>query len=428
MATIELDIPTPAWAVPLLEPARYKGAKGGRSRGASHFFATLAVEEMVADPNLRFVCVREVQRALRYSAKSLVESKIRELGVEHLFRITSTEIRRVGGTGVMIFEGMQDHTADSIKSLEGFTRCWVEEAHALSERSLRLLRPTIRGLAGQHVELWFSWNPESADDPVDKFFAERSDAPNVVLCEATYLDNPFLPPEMLQEAEDDRAADPEMYEHVWAGGYFLGGAGRVYSSFRNKPWPDGNIDESIEDPGGELLVGIDFNVNPMSAVIAVRAVDECLVIDAIEIPTSNTEELADEIKARFPDRRYIALPDPAGNQRKTSAPVGQTDFTILQRAGFEVRAPAAHPPLKDRFNNANLMFLEKKTGRRRCRVHPRARALVTGLSNLVFKEGTSQQQKGRYDHICDALGYLLWEEFNVLVPAVHHTRAESPWG
>lgn len=408
---VSLDIATPAWAEPLLRPASYKGAKGGRGRGASHLFAEMAVEEMVCDPDLRFVCIREVQRALRYSAKSLIERKIRTLGVSEMFNVLNTEIRRVGGDGVMIFEGMQDHTADSIKSLENFHRAWVEEAHSLSERSLRLLRPTIRAPGS---EIWFSWNPESPDDAVDKFFSERAGQDDVVLVSATYKDNPFLPEKMRKEAEDDLRADPDMYEHVWGGGYFLGGTGRVYSSFRNKPWPEGNVDESISDTGGSLLIGIDFNVDPMSAVIAVRAGDECLVIDALKIMGSNTEELAAAVKDKYPNRQYVACPDPAGNQRKTSAPVGQTDFTILERAGFEVRAPRSAPAVVDRINNTNAMLLEHKTQRRRCRVHPRAKYLTTGLANLVYKEGTSHPEKGPYGHVCAALGYLLWQEFNDL--------------
>lgn len=413
MATVAVELALPGWAEPLLQPARYKGAVGGRSRGASHFFAGLAVEHMVCDPDLRFVCIREVQRALRYSAKSLIESKIREMGVSHLFDIKVPEIRRIGGEGVMIFEGMQDHTADSIKSLEGFSRAWVEEAHSLSERSLRLLRPTIRTPGS---EIWFSWNRENPEDPVDVFFEQHKDDPDVVLAEATYRDNPFLPPEMWREAEMDYAADPEMAEHVWGGGYFLGGSGRVYASFKKKPWPDGNLDESIEDNGGPLFIGMDFNVNPMSAVVAQRAGDECLILDALEIGTSNTEEMCAEIDARYPRRHIIVCPDPSGRQRKTSAPAGVTDFTILERHGYEVRAPKAPPPVRDRENNANKMYHDKETGRRRCRVHPNARALVTGLANLTFKEGTSQRdKKSRYDHICDAADYLLWHEFNVLV-------------
>lgn len=399
MQTLELDIPTARWALPLLEPARYKGAKGGRAAGRSHFFAELAVEGMVADPNLRFVCIREVQRALRYSAKSLVESKIRALGVSHLFDILTTEIRRRGGEGVMIFEGMQDHTADSIKSLEGFGRAWVEEAHVLSERSLRLLRPTIR-MPGS--ELWFSWNPESPDDPVDAFFAAREGNANVVLVHSTYEDNPFLPDEMRQEAESDRESDPDLCDHIWGGGYFIGGSGRVYSSFINKPWPAGNVDESIRDTGAELLVGMDFNVNPMTCVIAVRAADECHFIGSMEIQSSNTTEVAVELRTRYPSRSIVVCPDPSGRQRKTSA-AGQTDFTILERAGFEVRAPLAAPLVRDRENNANKMYLDGE--RRRARVHPDAKELIAALSHMSFKEGTSQRdKKSRYDHICFAAG------------------------
>ena len=414
---LDLNIPTAEWALPLTEPARYKGAVGGRARGASHFFAALAVEEMVCDPDLRFVCIREIQRALRYSAKSLVESKIREMGVQDQFEILKTEILRRGGTGVMIFEGMQDHTADSIKSLEGFRRAWVEEAHSLSERSLRLLRPTIRGRRdAPPTEMWFSWNRESPDDPVDAFFRQRQGRDNVVLCEATYLDNPFLPPDMLQEAEDDRLADPDIYEHVWGGGYFLGGSGRVYSKFMNKPYPLGNVDESVEDLGGELLVGMDFNVDPMTAVVGCRAVDEYHVLDALEVPTSDTGEMCEELKSRYPGRHIIICPDPAGKARHTSAQ-GTTDFSIIRAFGFQVRAPNAAPLVRDRENNSNEMYCTGSgdAERRRGRIHPRARALITALSNLTYKDGTSQRdKKSRYDHICEAVDRVLWQEFNVL--------------
>jgi hypothetical protein len=417
LTAVELAIPTPEWAEPLLPPARYKGASGGRASGKSHFFAERAVEEMVCDPSLRFVCIREVQRSLKFSAKSLVEAKIKTLGVEDLFHVLTTEIRRRGGDGVMIFEGMQDHTADSIKSLEGFRRAWVEEAQSISKRSLDLLLPTIRA---DESEIWFSWNPDQPTDPVDAFFAGKPEGS--VHVHTTYRDNPFCPAAMHTEAQRLFRADPEAFEHIWGGGYFLGGNGRVYSAFKKKPYPEGNIDESIEDTGGELLVGMDFNVNPMSAVVAVRAVDECLVIDALELPVSNTEEMVAEIRSRYPGRHVIVCPDPSGKQRKTSAPVGQTDFTILERAGFKVRAPNAAPPVVDRENNANAMYRDLD-GRRRARIHPKAAALITALSNLTYKEGTSQRDKGsHFDHICDAMDYLLWQEFNVMQTPAHSAR------
>src|SRR5690554_7679150 len=102
-----LQIKTPRWAVPLLAPSRIKGAKGGRASGKSHFMAEMLVEEHVSNPDQQSVCIREIQKSLKFSAKKLVEDKIRALGVAHLFDITLTEIRRLGGQG-----RSEEHTSE----------------------------------------------------------------------------------------------------------------------------------------------------------------------------------------------------------------------------------------------------------------------------------------------------------------------------
>ncbi|UPT53109.1 terminase large subunit [Synechococcus phage Yong-M3-232] len=210
-----LTIETPRVFVPLLKPARYKGAYGGRGSGKSHFFAECVVEEMVADPDCSVVCIREIQKSLKFSAKKLVEDKIAAMGVSHLFEIQSTEIKRIGGKGVCIFQGMQDHTADSIKSLEGFKIAWVEEAQSLSQRSLNLLRPTIRAPGSQ---IWFSWNPRRKSDPIEKLL-RRKKRDDAIVIRANYTDNPFLPPELRSEAEGDQRDDPDGFAHTWLGEY-----------------------------------------------------------------------------------------------------------------------------------------------------------------------------------------------------------------
>jgi phage terminase large subunit len=149
-----LRIPTARVFEPLLAAARYKGLYGGRGSGKSHFFGELMVETCQAEHGTLAVCIREAQRTLAQSSKRLIESKIAALGLGQQFKIFSDKIA-TPGDGVIIFRGMQDHTADSIKSLEGFRIAWVDEAQNLSARSLSLLRPTIR-TAGS--ELWASWN------------------------------------------------------------------------------------------------------------------------------------------------------------------------------------------------------------------------------------------------------------------------------
>ena len=123
-----LEIQTPQWALPLFEPCRYKGAFGGRGSGKSHMFAEMLIEEHIMNPNQSSVCVREIQKSLNQSVKRLLELKIEELNAGEFFEVQDAVIKSRRGNGRIIFQGMQNHTADSIKSLEGYDRAWVEEA------------------------------------------------------------------------------------------------------------------------------------------------------------------------------------------------------------------------------------------------------------------------------------------------------------
>lgn len=207
---------------PLLKPARYKGAFGGRGGGKSHAFATLLLLRCL-NRVCHAVCVREFQRTLEQSVMRLLTNIIRSSGLEGQFRILNTHIETPGG-GRISFEGMASHNAESIKSLEGYDVAWVEEAQVLSQRSLDLLRPTIRVADS---ELWFSWNPRNATDPVDKFLRGYTTTDGVkvpppedsIIVEDSYRDNPWFSDELKNEMEWDRAHDPEKYAHVWLGKY-----------------------------------------------------------------------------------------------------------------------------------------------------------------------------------------------------------------
>ena len=243
---------SPRAFVPLLSPYRYKGAHGGRGSGKSHFFAEMLVAEHVRRPGMRSVCVREVQRSLAQSVKRLVEDKIESLGVSHLFERKEAEIKAPGG-GLIMFTGMQNHTADSIKSLEGYRVAWVEEAHSLSQRSLDLLRPTIRE---EDSELWFSWNPDQPTDPIDALLRGKVIPPNSKVIEVNYEDNPWFPDVLRSEMEYDKKRDPDKFSHVWRGGYRRNSESRVFKNWK--------VDEFDIDPKWILRQGADwgFAVDP----------------------------------------------------------------------------------------------------------------------------------------------------------------------
>lgn len=172
------------------------------------------VEEAIARPGLRVLCVRETQKSLKESAKKLIEDKIAALGVGHLFEILQTEIRGPGD-GSFSFIGMQSHNAESAKGFEGVDIAWAEEASSLSERSIKLLIPTIRA---EGSCLYFSWNPRRRADPVEKLIPWH-DKTRAVLVHANYTDNPFCPQVMIDEADASRRDNPEDYVHVWLGAY-----------------------------------------------------------------------------------------------------------------------------------------------------------------------------------------------------------------
>jgi len=262
-----LNIQTARVFAPLLVPSRYKGAYGGRGSGKSHFFAELLIDEHIAKGGMRSVCIREVQKSLEQSAKRLIEDKIIQLGVSHLFDIKRDRIH-APNDGLIIFQGMQNHTADSIKSLEGYDRAWVEEAQTLSQRSLDLLRPTIRK---DGSELWFSWNPQKVTDPIDKFLRNELDN-SAVVC-ANYMDNPWFPDVLREEMEWDRKRDPDKYSHVWLGEYISKSEARV---FRNWRIEDFDTPDNVE----RFYFGADwgFSIDP-TVLIRCFIIDRNLYID-----------------------------------------------------------------------------------------------------------------------------------------------------
>ncbi|MFZ9166307.1 MAG: PBSX family phage terminase large subunit, partial [Ilumatobacteraceae bacterium] len=187
----------------------------------------MLIEEHILNPASRSVCVREVQKSLAQSVKRLLEMKIEQMGAGAYFEVQEAVIKSRKGDGLIIFQGMQNHTADSIKSLEGYDRAWVEEAQSLSQRSLDLLRPTIRTPGS---ELWFTWNPSHASDPVDVLLRGPTPPPDAVVIPVNYEDNPWFPDVLRDEMNYDRKRDPDKWQHVWRGDYLKNSEARVFKN------------------------------------------------------------------------------------------------------------------------------------------------------------------------------------------------------
>lgn len=240
MTTLTLD--TAKVFRPLLERSRYLAAHGGRGSGKSHMFAELMCERALMQRGFSAICIREVQKDLKHSNKRLLAKKIEKYGLERSgFRIFSDRIE-TPGDGVILFQGMQDHTAESIKSLEGMDVADIEEAHTLSDLSLQLLRPTIRAPGS---EIWARWNPRRKTDPIDALLRQKR-PDNAIVVQANWRDNPWWSPEL--EAERKLDEGTEEYEHIWEGAYVTVFKGAYYAQALKEARSEKRIGHVARDP------------------------------------------------------------------------------------------------------------------------------------------------------------------------------------
>jgi phage terminase large subunit len=377
-----LDIPTAAVFRPLLEPARYKGAHGGRGSGKSQFFGDLWLDENIQQKR-DVVCLRETLKSLEFSVKKLLESKIERFNAGAYFEVQDRRILSSTG-GVTIFEGMQNHTADSIKSLEGFDVAWFAEAQRASEKSLTLLRPTIRKPGSQ---LWFDWNPDEPTDPIDKLLRGSVLPPDTVVVQANYMDNPWLPDELRTEMEFDRARDPEKYAHVWLGTYKQRSDSKVF-----KNW---TIQE-FEAPGDAVhRLGADwgYSIDP-TVLIRCHIVGRKLFID----------HEAYRIGCEITDTPSLFMTVPESEKWPLTADSARPEtISHLRKNGFPKIVPAIKGAKSVEDGVSWLQSFE-------IIVHPRCTHTIDELTHYSYKvdpltDRVLPQLSDKDNHVIDALRY-----------------------
>jgi phage terminase large subunit len=339
-----LDLKTARVFAPLLEPARYKGAHGGRGSGKSHFFGEMLIEDCLYEPGasggegLRSLCLREVQKDLSQSSKALLEAKLSSLnlGGADGFRVYK-DVITTPGDGLIIFKGMNDYTADSVKSLEGFKRAWWAEAQTATQRSLDLLRPTMRATGSQ---LWFDWNPRFAMDPVDRMLRSAELPTGALVVQANWRDNPFFPAELEQERLDCLRQQPDKYDHIWEGGYETVNEGAYFAKQLTAAKAEGRLGVVAADPSMRLRAYVDIggtgrNADSFAMWIAQFVGLQVRVLDYYEAQgqpmATHVQWLHD--RSYKPDRLDIWLPHDGD---RSDVVFAVTPASELRRLGYTV--------------------------------------------------------------------------------------------
>ena len=306
--------------------------------GKSHFFGEHLIEESMIHKGLLSVCIREVQKSLKDSAYRLLCGKLQALGLGEKdgFKVFKDRIE-TPGDGVIIFQGMQDHTAESIKSLEGFMRAWFEEAQTMSAVSLRLLRPTIRA---EGSELWFSWNPRRKTDPVDVMLRQGEVPTGAVVVNANWSDNPWFPDTLGQERLDCLRDDPDQYEHIWEGDYVSVSSGAYFAKHIADARREGRIGKVGPDPLMTIKLFVDIGgtgakADAFSIWVAQFIGKEIRAIDYYESVGQPLDAHVAWLRERgyTPDRAQFYLP----HDGKTHDRVYDVSYeSALKQTGYKV--------------------------------------------------------------------------------------------
>jgi phage terminase large subunit len=374
------------------DPTRFRVVVAGRRFGKTH----LSIRELcyhAKEPGKECWYVAPTYKMAKQIVWRKLKNKLTDLNWVKKANETELTLQLRNGS-VISLKG-----ADNYDSLRGVGLDFIvldEFADIDPEAWYETLRPTLSDKQGRAL---FIGTPKGIGNWAYEIYQNSIDNPSWQSYSFTTIDGGRVPLEEIEAAKQDLDERTFRQEYLATFETF---AGRIYYGFDRtanvRAW-----DKPIPDV---VYIGMDFNIDPMSAVIAVREGDTLNVIDEIRLFSSNTQEAVAEIKSRYGRSKIFVYPDPAGHQRKSSAS-GATDITILSNAGFVVKAPRHHTPVRDRINAVNSRLCSS-SGIRHLYIDPKCKYTIEGLERQTYKEGSTQPDKdGGYDHMNDALGYMV---------------------
>ena len=292
--------------------------------------------------------------------------------------------------------------ADNEQSLRGVGLDFIvmdEFADVHKEAWYEVLRPTLSDTKGHAL---FCGSPRGFGNWSYELFKQGETNKDWASFKYTTLEGGQVDDNEIEQARQD--LDIRTFQQEYEA-TFVNYSGMIYYNFNRQK----NIVDKYNKDAGVLHIGLDFNVDPMSAVICLIVNEIIIVVDEIQIYSSNTQEMCEEIKIRYQNKKIVVYPDPSARQRKTSAG-GVTDLSILKNAGFDVKCKNTAPLIRDRINAVNAK-LKNVNGKNSLFIVKSCKNVIKSIERQIYKEGTHVPDKDSgYDHMNDALGYLI--EFN----------------
>ena len=373
-----------------LDPRRFRVVVSGRRFGKTH----LALRELcrfAREPDRMVYYVAPTYRMARQIMWKQIKRKLTQLNWARKINESDLTITLVNDSEISL------RSADNYDSLRGVGLDFVvldEAADMEEEVWTEVLRPTLSDRGGHAM---FMGTPKGMNWLKDIFDMGRLDPDNWAAFQYTTIQGGNVPASEIEAARRD--LDERTFRQEYEATF------ESYSGLCYYAFSDANILETEAVQERDILfVGLDFNVDPLSAAIAVRRGDYLDIVDELAISGTNTFDFCTELRRRYPRNRIEIYPDASGSQRKTSS--NTTDHAILANAGFTVRVGRTNPAVLDRIAAVNSRLCSG-TGQRYIRINKKCRNLIKSLTSQVYKEGTRIPEKTGDDHMNDALGYCV---------------------
>lgn len=357
-----------------------------------------------------FLCIQEMAKFARYNnkkvwyiaptyrmAKDIVWNDLVDRMTKHKWikKLNHSDLKLTLRNGSEI----SLRGADNENSLRGVGLDFLvmdEFADVKEHAWYEVLRPTLSDKNGAAL---FCGTPRGYGNWSYNLFTKENEDDQWKSFQYTTLEGGQVSANEIEQAKQD--LDERTFNQEYMAS-FVNYAGQIYYNFDRKE----NVMDNYVPDTNEIHIGMDFNIDPMSAVISELKGNNIYVYDEIVIYSSNTDEMVQEIRNRFKDKHIFIYPDPASKQRKTSAG-GVTDLAILKNAGFNIRVRNNHPLIRDRINAVNTK-LKNGVGDRTLFIANKCKTMLKSIERQIYKEGTTVPDKdNNYDHMNDALGYLV---------------------
>lgn len=382
-------------------PFRFRVACCGRRFGKTHL-ALREIAKFAAQPNQKVIYVAPTYKMSKNILWKKLKKKLTSINWVKKVNETELSLELVNGSEIQL------KGAENFDSLRGTGNNFIvmdEVADMHPEAWFEVLRPTLSDTGGHALFLGTPKGTNWFKDLFDNALTKN----NWTSFQFTTIDGGNVPEEEIEQARQDLDARTFRQEYEATFESFSGIIAYAFGQHNIR------AAEAVL-PHEQLILGTDFNVSPMSCSVMRRTADGLHAIDEIVIYGSNTNELVEEIRNRYPKNPITIFPDPAGVQRKTSAN-GQTDIKILEMAGFTVRYHRQHPLVKDRINAANSLFHLRDDTTTRFYIDPSCKHTIKSLQQFCYKEGTQIPDKDSgVDHMFDALTYAIEFLFPIKKP------------